>query len=65
MSTKDLGEQLIVDIAKYKMHPQCSRLICFVYDPEGRVNNPRGMENDLSNCDSDIDVRTMIVPKQL
>ena len=65
MSTKDLGEQLIVDIAKYKMHPQCSRLICFVYDPEGRVNNPRGMENDLSNCDSDIDVRTIIVPKQL
>jgi hypothetical protein len=59
-----LGEQLIVDIAKYKRHPQCSRLICFVYDPEGRVDNPRGMENDLSNCDSDIDVRTIIVPKQ-
>ncbi|NOR57575.1 MAG: hypothetical protein GQ474_03530 [Sulfurimonas sp.] len=65
MSTKQLGEQLIVDIAKYKKHPQCSRLICFVYDPEGRVNNPRGIENDLSNCDSDIDVRTIIVPKHV
>lgn len=65
MSTKDLGEQLIVDIAKYKRHPQCSRLICFVYDPEGRVNNPRGLENDLSNCDNDIDVRTIIVPKHV
>lgn len=65
MSTKQLGEQLIVDIAKYKKHPQCSRLICFVYDPEGRVNNPRGIENDLSNCDSEIDVRTIIVPKHV
>jgi len=65
MSTKQLGEQLIVDIAKYKKHPQCSRLICFVYDPEGRAYNPRGIENDLSDCDSDIDVRTIIVPKHV
>ena len=65
MTTKQLGEQLIVDIAKYKKHPQCNRLICFVYDPEGRVTNPRGIENDLSNCDSDIDVRTIIVPKHV
>lgn len=65
MSTKQLGEQLIVDIAKYKKHPQCSRLICFVYDPEGRVTNPRGIENDLSDCDNGIDVRTIIVPKHV
>jgi hypothetical protein len=62
-ATKNLGEQLIVDIAKYKKHPQCKRLICFVYDPEGRVANPRGLEVDLSNCDSEIDVQTIIVPK--
>ena len=65
MTTKELGEQLIIDIAKYKKHPQCSRLICFVYNPDGRVNNPRGIENDLSNCDNDIDVRTIIVPKHV
>jgi hypothetical protein len=65
MTTKELGEQLIIDIAKYKKHPQCSRLICFVYDPDGRVNNPRGIENDLSNCDNEIDVRTIIVPKHV
>lgn len=63
MSDKDLGEQLIIDIAKYKKHPQCSSLICFVYDPEGRISNPRGIENDLNGCDADIDVRTIIVPK--
>lgn len=63
MSDKDLGEQLIIDIAKYKKHPQCNSLICFVYDPEGRISNPRGIENDLNGCDSEIDVRTIIVPK--
>lgn len=63
--TKELGEQLIVDIAKYKKHPQCMRLISFIYDPEGRVANPRGIESDLSNCDSDIDVQTIIVPKHI
>jgi len=65
MTTKQLGEQLIIDITKYKKHPQCSRLICFVYDPEGRINNPRGIENDLSNCENDLDVRTIIVPKHV
>lgn len=65
MTTKQLGDQLIIDIANYKTHPQCSRLICFVYDPDGRVTNPRGIENDLSDCDSDIDVRTIIVPKHV
>ena len=65
MSTKELGEQLIIDVAKYKKHPQCKRLICFVYDPEGRVSNPRGIENDMSNCDTEIDVRTIIVPKHI
>jgi len=63
MTDKDLGEQLIIDIAKYKKHPQCSSLICFVYDPEGRIANPRGIEIDLSDCDHDINVRTIIVPK--
>ncbi len=63
MSTKELGEQLIVDIAKYKKHPQCRQLVCFVYDPEARITNPRGLESDLNNCDKDIDVQTFIVPK--
>jgi hypothetical protein len=65
MTTKDLGEQLIVDIAKYRKHPGCKKLVCFVYDPEGRVANPGGLESDLSNCDETIQVQTVIVPKHL
>ena len=48
MTDRDLGEQLIVDIDKYKVHKDCSHLICFVYDPEGFLGNPKGIMNDLN-----------------
>lgn len=47
MKDKDLGEQLIIDIVKYKSHPDCKKLVCFVYDPEGRIVNPDGIIKDL------------------
>ncbi len=64
LSTKELGEQLIVDIAKYKSHPACRTLFCLVYDPDGRIANPRGVENDLSTQDHMLVAHVMIVPKQ-
>lgn len=63
LSTKQLGEQLIVDIAKYKKHPGCRTLYCVVYDPTGRISNPRGVENDLREDSAEMTARVMIVPK--
>jgi hypothetical protein len=63
MSKKQLSEQLIIDIAKYKTHPHCRTLFCVVYDPEGRIANPRGVENDLSTETQQMMTRVMIVPK--
>jgi hypothetical protein len=48
MTAKDLGEQLIVDIAKYKEHPSVRHLVCLVFDADGQLANPRGIETDLS-----------------
>lgn len=48
LDKKVLRDQLIVDIAQYKAHPNCKCLICFVYDPEERIDNPVELENDLS-----------------
>ncbi len=48
LKAKELGEQLIIDIDRYKTHPDCKLLFCFVYDPEARISNPSGLENDLS-----------------
>ncbi len=48
LGDRELGQELTIDIAFYKNHPDCSELYCFVYDPENRIRNPRGIENDLA-----------------
>jgi hypothetical protein len=53
LKDKDIGNQLIVDIAHYKSHPDCKQLICFVYDPDNFVANPRGLEDDLKRLSSE------------
>ena len=63
LTARVLGEELIVEIAKYQRHQQCRKLICFVYDPEGTISNPRGVEADLSKQHDNLAVRVMIVPR--
>lgn len=48
LADKEVGNQLIEDIERYKAHPDCEKLVCFVYDPEGRIVNPNGVMNDLN-----------------
>lgn len=62
LGARELGEQLIIDITKYKRHPNCRTLFCFVYDPDGRIANPRGMENDLNAKQDELTVRVLIAP---
>ena len=47
MSAKTLGDELLADVGRYAEHPDCRTLVCFVYDPEARLKNPRGLERDL------------------
>lgn len=64
LNDKELGEQLIIDIAKYKLHPGCKMLICFAYDPEARIGNPTGIEEDLNQMSTEeLRVITLIAPK--
>lgn len=65
LGAKEIGEQLIVDIEKYQTHPDCKTLICFVYDPEGRIGNPKGIENDLNRIEGDLTVKVIIAPTGL
>jgi len=62
LGAKELGTELIEDIVRYKTHPSCKQLICFVYDPESRVANPRGIESDLSRSEGDFSVKVIIAP---
>ncbi|MDI3440224.1 malate dehydrogenase [Erwinia sp. V90_4] len=55
-----IGEELIIDMARYRAHPDCDTLICFVYDPEGWVNNPKGLIADLEGGDTEGKTRVVI-----
>ena len=50
---REIGDELIIDIAKYSKHPNCNSLYCFVYDPDYCIGNPKGLENDLNNKSTD------------
>jgi hypothetical protein len=61
LSDKDVGRQLIEDIAHYKASSDCQHLVCFVYDPEGRISNPDGLVADLeSHPPAGLTVRVVI-----
>ncbi len=63
LEARELEEQLIVDIQRYSQHPDCRTLVCFVYDPEGRIASPRSVESNLSGERDGITVRVIIAPK--
>ncbi|NVM64499.1 hypothetical protein FHW88_002788 [Mucilaginibacter sp. SG538B] len=60
---KHVADQLIIDIERYRNHPLCQTLICFVYDPDGYINNPRGFENDLNREREGMKVIVIVRPK--
>jgi len=63
LKDKKLGEQLIIDIKKYQVHPDCKKLYCLVYDPDTYISNPVAIENDLNGKHDNLDVMVFIVPK--
>ena len=62
LSGKQIGEELIIDIEKYKTHRDCRFLLCFVYDPEEMISNREGIEKDLSKENKKLTVRVLIRP---
>jgi len=60
LGARKIGEELIIDMARYREHPDCDTLICFVYDPEGRVKNPKGVISDLERGDKEGKTRVVI-----
>jgi hypothetical protein len=63
LADKEVGNQLIEDIARYRKHSDCKTLVCFVYDPDGRITNPRGIEVDLSSNNTDFVVHVIVAPR--
>lgn len=47
LSSRKVGEELIIDRDRYALHPSVKHLVCVVIDHEGQLANPRGLESDL------------------
>ena len=64
LKDKEIGVQLNDDIAKYKTHPNCKILYCFIYDPQELISNPDGLQNDLSQEKEEFKIKVIITPKR-
>lgn len=51
---KNIGEELILDVAHYGAHPDCKQLWCVVYDPAGHLANAEGVKADLERQHSSV-----------
>jgi hypothetical protein len=57
---REIGDELIEDIERYRSHPDCGALVAIVYDPDRRIVNPRGLETDLSGVREKLVVRVVV-----
>jgi hypothetical protein len=61
-SQRRLVEELNIDKAHYRQHPDCQTLVCFVYDPDGRVDNAAALETDLAGVDAGLTTTIVVAP---
>jgi REase_DpnII-MboI len=47
LNAASVGDQLIVDRDRYAKETSTNHLMCLVFDYDGNLENPRGMERDL------------------
>lgn len=60
---KQIGEELVQDIFRYRTHPACDRLFCLVYDGGSHLRNPAALERDLTGVHNGLAVEVIVSPK--
>jgi len=64
LKDKEIGSQLLIDIGRYRAHPDCQLLVVFVYDKGDHIRNKTGIINDLERMTSpDLKIKVFIEPK--
>ena len=63
LNAKDLSDQLQIDAERYRSHGRCATLLCFMYDPEGRIGNPRSLEASLTSVSKSFVIDVLVAPK--
>jgi len=63
LKAKTLGEELLIDIGRYKSYPNCRNLVIFVYDKGDYIANKRGLIVDLEKQSTkEMTISVVIVP---
>jgi hypothetical protein len=65
LGQKEVGDELIIDMKRYRSHPDYRTLVCLVYDPSGHCHAPAALENDLSSVEGDFRTCVIVCPKGL
>jgi len=64
LTGKEIGNQLINDIARYKNYPEINAVVFFVYDPDFLIENPDGLKSDIEKLSTPkLKVVVVISPK--
>ena len=63
LTDRQLGDELMIDIGRYRSHPDCKVLVCFIYDPDHLLRNPVGLAKDLEALGTDLQVRVLVTPR--
>ena len=63
LTTKELADQVTADAAYYQAQGRCSTLLCFMYDPEGRIGSPKRLETTLTSVNEHYRVEVLVAPK--
>ena len=62
---KKIGDELVLDLAHYRVHPNCDFLWAVVLDRHGEIENAEGLADDLegehSNEHGIVDVRVRVL----
>jgi len=62
LDQRKVVDELVIDKAHYRQHPDCKTLVCFVYDPGQRLTNPDALEADLSES-GELITRIVVAPR--
>lgn len=61
---RQIGTELILDVAHYAAHQECDHLICFVYDPGNHIVNAATLQKDLARHAGALRVDVIVSPVQ-
>jgi len=62
MTDRSLGDELILDIARYQSHTACKTIIFFVYDPDGHIRNPAALKKEFCAASDKLKIIVVFAP---